>query len=189
MRILVVNVNTDRVTGVHYGTYDYSATCGVAAAYQSVEAPVADFAKGFLQLAAADAGVFVSDGSSNVLPVGDAVHPAWALHARLVRRSLEAGIYQGWDLHPGQLVSRYLATYAFFREGLSPALTRPRSYTDTTAASGGTMLDEPATALALGGFPLRGLGCGALDEAEVLGPLALDRDGLEVLARPAGVRS
>ena len=40
------------------------------------------------------------------------------LHAQLVRRSLERAYYQGWDMHPGHLATRYLATYAFYRSGL-----------------------------------------------------------------------
>ncbi|GAB7004994.1 aldolase/citrate lyase family protein [Nocardioides sp. AN3] len=185
---VLLRAGGQRVTGLHYGTYDYSASCGVAAAQQSLEHPVADFAKGFLQLAAADAGVLVSDGSSNVLPIGDrdAVHAAWRLHARLVRRSLDAGLYQGWDLHPGQLISRYLATYVFFREGLDTALSRLNAY---AARSRGAVLDEPATARALAGFLLRGLECGALDEDEVLGPLQWDRSNLVAMARPAAARS
>ena len=73
-----------------------------------------------MQLAAAGTGVFVSDGSTNVLPIGDrdAVHAAWRLHCRLVRRSLARGIYQGWDMHPAQLPTRFVATYLFYREGL-----------------------------------------------------------------------
>ncbi len=69
-----------------------------------------------MQVAAAGTGVRLSDGSTNVLPVGDtaAVQAAWALHARLVRRSLERGFYQGWDLHPAQLPTRYAATYGFY---------------------------------------------------------------------------
>ena len=51
------------------------------------------------------------------------VHAAWQLHARLVRRSLERGFYQGWDLHPAQLPTRFGATYAFFRDG-APAAAR-----------------------------------------------------------------
>ncbi len=92
----------------------------IAAAYQSMEHPVADHAKDVMQLAAAGTGVFVCDGSTNVLPVGDRekVLAAWRLHLRLVRRSLERGIYQGWDMHPGQLPTRFVATYLFYREGL-----------------------------------------------------------------------
>ena len=84
-----------------------------------MEHPVADHAKAVMQVAAAGTGVRLSDGSTNVLPVGDLdqVLAAMRLHARLVRRSLERGYYQGWDMHPGHLATRYLATYAFYREG------------------------------------------------------------------------
>src|SRR5262245_8882241 len=60
-----------RCTGLHYGTYDYSASVGIAAQYQSMEHPAADHAKAVLQVAAAGTGVRLSDGSTNVLPVGD----------------------------------------------------------------------------------------------------------------------
>jgi len=171
-----------RCTGLHYGTYDYSASLGVAAGYQSMEHPVADHAKAVMQVAAAGTGVAVSDGSTNVLPVGDreAVRAAWRLHVRLVRRSLAQGIYQGWDLHPAQLPSRYVATYAFFREGLPQAADRLRAY-----VHGGDSgyLDEPATAAALAGFVLRGLECGAVDTAEVDKLIGIDLEGLARLAR------
>ncbi|MFI5733991.1 DUF6986 family protein [Kribbella sp. NPDC051587] len=153
-----------RVTGLHYGTYDYSASLGVAAAYQSMEHPVADHAKDVMQLAAAGTGVFVSDGSTNVLPVGDGIHAAWQLHFRLVRRSLARGIYQGWDMHPGQLPTRFLATYLFYREGFDQAATRLSAYLGHGSSG---YLDEPATAVALAGFVLRGLDCGAIDSAEI----------------------
>ncbi|WP_045742082.1 DUF6986 family protein [Actinoplanes rectilineatus] len=153
-----------RCTGLHYGTYDYSAAAGVAAAYQSMEHPVADYAKAVMQAAAAQTGVRLSDGSTNILPVGDrsAVHEAWALHRRLVRRSLERGYYQGWDLHPAQLPTRYAATYEFFRDGRDAAVTRLRRYLDRQDSG---ILDEPATARALAGYLLRGLDCGALTDA------------------------
>jgi citrate lyase beta subunit len=153
-----------RCAGLHYGTYDYSAAAGVAAAYQSMEHPAADYAKAVMQAAAAQTGVRLSDGSTNVLPVGDddAVQAAWALHYRLVRRSLERGFYQGWDLHPAQLPTRYAATYAFFADGRDAAVTRLRRYLDRQS---GGIADEPATARALAGYLLRGLDCGALTDA------------------------
>src|SRR5262249_35778111 len=85
-----------RLSGLHYGTYDYSAACGIAAAYQRLDHPAADHAKAVLQVAAAGTGVRLSDGSLNQIPVGDseAVHAAWRLHARLIRRSLVRGFYQ-----------------------------------------------------------------------------------------------
>ncbi|GAB7052681.1 DUF6986 family protein [Catenuloplanes indicus] len=162
-----------RCTGLHYGTYDYSAACGIGAAYQSMEHPAADHAKAVMQVAAAGTGVRLSDGSTNVLPVGtdDRIAEAWALHARLVRRSLERGFYQGWDLHPAQLPTRFAATYAFFRDGAAAARDRLTAYLDRRDTG---ILDEPATARALAGFLLRGLRCGALDDDE-LGGFTEDR--------------
>ena len=155
-----------RVSGLHFGTYDYSAALGIGAAQQSLDHPVADHAKAVMQVVAAATGVQVADGSTNVLPVGGtaAVHAAWRLHARLVRRSLERGIPQGWDLHPAQLVTRYLATFAFYRESLGPAGRRLSAYLAGTSTG---VLDEPATVRALAGPLLRGLRCGAVDEDEV----------------------
>jgi citrate lyase beta subunit len=178
----MVHLAGARCFGLHYGTYDYSAALGVAAAYQSMEHPVADHAKAVMQLAAAGTGVRLSDGSTNVLPVGDraAVHAGWRLHARLVNRSLERGFYQGWDMHPAQLPTRYLATYAFFRRGLPAAVDRLVAY---LAKSESAVLDEPATAQALAGFIVRGLDCGAVDPDEVTNRGGPDRTALDRLAR------
>ncbi len=172
----VVHAAEGRLVGLHYGTYDYSAACGIAAGYQALDHPVADHAKAVMQVATAGTGVRLSDGSTNVLPVGDTatVHAAWALHARLVRRSLERGFYQGWDLHPAQLPTRYGATYGFFRDGSAAAAARLAAYLERRA---GGILDEPATARALAGFLLRGLDCGALDPDEV----GFDRAALAAL--------
>jgi citrate lyase beta subunit len=183
-----------RLTGLHYGTYDYSAALGIAAQQQSLEHPVADHARAVMQAAAAGTGVRLCDGSSNVLPEGgrDQVIAAWALHARLVRRSLDRGFYQGWDMHPAQLASRYAATFGFFREGLPAAASRLRGYVQGRAGSGDgrpdRILEEPATARALAGFLCRGLDCGAITEAELAGSAGLDRAGLGALAGrgPAG---
>ena len=123
----MIHAGDHRVSALHYGTYDYSAFCGIPAAYQSMEHPVADHAKLVMQAAAAGTGVRLSDGSTNVLPVGDeaAVRRGWELHARLVRRSLERGYNQGWDLHPAQLPTRFAATYAFYVSGFDEAARAP----------------------------------------------------------------
>ena len=172
----MVHAAAGRCVGLHYGTYDYSAACGIAPAQQAMDHPVADHAKAVMQVAAAGTGVRVVDGSTNVLPVGDteAVHAAWNLHARLVRRSLERGFYQGWDLHPAQLPTRFAATYAFFREGLAAATARLAAYLAKRMQG---IADEPATARALAGYLLRGLDCGALDPDEV----EFERESLEAL--------
>ncbi|WP_235022783.1 DUF6986 family protein [Amycolatopsis alkalitolerans] len=174
----IIQAAQGRCSGLHYGTYDYSAGLGIAAAYQRMDHPAADFAKELMQVSAAGTGVRLSDGSTNRLPVGDAVLEGWREHLRLVRRSLERGFYQGWDLHPHQLPTRFAATYAFFREGLPSAAARLRDYANE-ADSG--VLDEPATAQALAAFLCRGLDCGALDEAE----MPMSRARLDAYARRA----
>ncbi|MCW1823297.1 aldolase [Mycolicibacterium conceptionense] len=161
-----IHAGQGRVSSLHYGTYDYSASLGIAAAYQSMEHPAADHAKNVMQLAVAGTGVHMSDGSTNILPVGDPdnIAMAWKLHARLVRRHLERGIYQGWDMHPAQLVTRYLATYAFYRGAFAPAATRLRNYVHQLDS---TVMDEPATARALANVIHRGAVCGALTTEEI----------------------
>jgi citrate lyase beta subunit len=177
----MIDAAEGRATGLHYGTFDYSASCGVGAAYQSMEHPVADHAKAVMQVAAAGTGVRLSDGSTNVIPTGDAaqVRGAWQLHHRLVRRSLERAYYQGWDMHPGHLPTRYAAVYSFYREGLDQAAARLSAY---VSRSGGDVMDEPATAKALSSYLLRGLDCGAVDTAEVEKATGLDRAQLNALA-------
>jgi citrate lyase beta subunit len=162
----MIHAAAGRCAGLHYGTYDYSASLGIAAAYQSMEHPAADHAKAVMQVAAAGTGVPVCDGSTNVLPVGDtaAVRASWALHARLVRRSLERGYYQGWDLHPAQLPTRFAATFAFYRDGTPAAAARLRAYRERHSSG---ILDEPATARALADFLQRGIDCGAVDASHV----------------------
>jgi hypothetical protein len=185
--VRMVHAAGPRLIGLHYGTYDYSAALGIAAAHQASDHPAAEFAKQVMQLAVAGTAAHAVDGSTNVLPTGprDQVHAAWQVHARLVTRALERGFYQGWDLHPAQLVTRYAATYAFFRAALPAAAGRLAAYLDRTA---GGVLDEPATARALAAVVLRGLDCGAVDEKEVRAEGGPDRPTLDRLAgrRPGG---
>jgi citrate lyase beta subunit len=180
----MVHAAAGRCTGLHFGTYDYTAGLGIAGGYQSLDHPAADHAKAVMQLAAAGTGVVVSDGSTNQLPVGETeeVRAAWALHARLVRRALERGIYQGWDLHPAQLVTRFVANYVFFRSGLDQVGGRLRAYLQR---SGGRVLDEPATAQALATFLLRGVHCGAIEAGEIRVLTGSDLDTIARLAARA----
>ena len=153
-----------RVTGLHFGTYDYTASCGLTAANQHLAHPACDFARNVMQVSAAGTGVFLSDGSTNVLPVGDQVHHGWRTHYELVRRSLRNGFYQGWDLHPAQLVTRYAAVFAAFRES---APTEARRLADYASSRGGQVLDEPATARGLAASFVRALDGGAAEPAEI----------------------
>lgn len=177
----LIHAGQGRVSSLHYGTYDYSASMGVAAGYQSMEHPVADYAKDVMQVAVAGTGVELSDGSTNIIPASDPENmaEAWALHARLVSRHLARGIYQGWDLHENQLPTRYLATFAFFREGLQAAGTRLRNYVHQISS---TIMDEPATARALARYIHRGVTCGAVSAEEVSELAQISLSELEAIA-------
>ncbi|TWE12412.1 DUF6986 family protein [Rudaeicoccus suwonensis] len=173
----MVHAAGGRATALVYGTFDYSAGMGVAAAYQAADHPAADHAKAVMQVAAAQTGATVCDGSTNVVAFGDeaAAHATWRLHTDLVDRALVRGIYQGWDMHPGHLVSRYLATYLFFRRAMPDACSRLRAYLQRIE---GDVMDEPATARMLAFALLRGIHCGAIDLTEVEAASGLDLAGL-----------
>jgi citrate lyase beta subunit len=153
-----------RVSGLHFGTYDYTAACGLDAAQQHLAHHACDFARHVMQVSAAGTGLRLSDGSTNVLPVGDSILHGWQTHYRLVRRSLEHGFHQGWDLHPAQLVTRYAAVYGYYLESAGASARRLGAY---LSGSMGSIADEPATARALAGTLRRAVDCGALTEAEV----------------------
>jgi len=161
-----------RVTAAHFGTYDYTASLGITAAYQHMRHPVCDFARGVMQVALAGTGVSLSDGATNVLPVGSdraVIHRAWRMHADDIRHSLTNGFYQGWDLHPAQLVTRYAAVYAFFLESLDAASERLRNFIARAAQATlvGEVFDDAATGQGLLNFFLRALNCGAVKEDEI----------------------
>lgn len=177
----VLHAGDGRITSLHYGTYDYSASLGIAAAYQSMEHPAADFAKNVMLTAVAGTGVHLSDGSTNILPLGtpQEIRDAWKLHARLVGRHLGRGIYQGWDMHPAQLPTRFIATFDFFNRSLDSAVQRLGRY---VRAESGSVMDEPATAKALARYILRSTACGAADITEMQSRVGVNQKVLQHLA-------
>jgi citrate lyase beta subunit len=185
----LVELSEGRLAAAHFGTYDYTASLNITAAHQRMGHPANDFAKHLMQVALAGTGVWLSDGSTAVLPVPAhrapagsaltkaelaenraAVHQAWGLHYDDVRHSLAGGFYQGWDLHPAQLVTRYAALYSFFLEGIDAAGARLRNFVDKAAQATlvGNVFDDAATGQGLLNFFLRGINSGAVTEAEAL---------------------
>jgi hypothetical protein len=185
----LVELGEGRLSAAHFGTYDYTASLNITAAHQRMGHPANDFAKHVMRVALAGTGVWLSDGSTAVLPVPvhraatgatlseaqraanrAAVHDAWRLHFDDVRHSLAGGFYQGWDLHPAQLVTRYAALYAFFLEGIEAAGARLRNFVDRAAQATliGNVFDDAATGQGLLNFFLRGINSGAVTEAEAL---------------------
>jgi citrate lyase beta subunit len=175
-----------RLVGAHFGTYDYTASCDITAAHQSMRHPACDFAKHMMKVAFAGTNVALSDGATTIMPIAPhrgaqltdeqkranlaAVHGAWRLHADDARHSLASGIYQGWDLHPGQLVTRYATVYGFFLEGLAAASERLKNFVDKAAQATliGDVFDDAATGQGLLNYFLRGIACGAVHEDEAL---------------------
>jgi hypothetical protein len=151
--------------------------------------PVCEHAKLVMQAAYAGTGVWLSDGSTAILPVPvhgarngavltgaqraenhAGVHAAWRLHADDVRHSLAGGFYQGWDLHPAQLVSRYAALFEFFLQGLDAAGERLRNFVDKAAQASlvGDVFDDAATGQGLLNYFLRAVQTGAVTEARAV---------------------
>jgi citrate lyase beta subunit len=173
-----------RCTAVHFGPYDYTASLGITSANQDLLHPACNFARSMMQVAAAGRGIRLSDGPTNILPVpahrGDSVtpqqmvenravvHRAWQIHYRNVRHALDNGFYQGWDLHPAQLVSRYAAVYSFFLEGLDAASARLRNFVKQAARATmvGDVFDDAATGQGLLNYFVRALNCGAIPESD-----------------------
>jgi len=174
-----------RCVGAHLGTYDFTASCSITAAYQAMDHPMCDLAKGMMLLSFAGTGLWLSDGATNVMPVPPhrgkdlsapqlaenraAVHGAWQLSHRHIRHSLEGGYYQGWDLHPAQLPVRYAACYGFFLEGLKSAAERLKNFIEKAAQATlvGDVFDDAATGQGLLNYFLRALNCGAIDLQDI----------------------
>jgi hypothetical protein len=106
------------------------------------------------------------------------VHHAWRMHFDDVRHSLEGGFYQGWDLHPAQLVTRYAALYSFFLDGIEAAGARLKNFVEKAAQATlvGNVFDDAATGQGLLNFFLRGINSAAITEEEALQMTGLTAD-------------
>jgi hypothetical protein len=187
-----------RVSGAIFGAYDFTAALGITAAHQSLRHPACDFARNMMLVAFAGSEVRLSDGATAILPVPvhtaaqgstltavqrqenrRSVHAAWRAHYDNIRHAMAGGFYQGWDLHPAQLVSRYAATFAFFIESLDAAGTRLKNFVAKSAQATrvGAAFDDAATGRGLVNYFLRAVGSGAITEEE-----AAERSGMTISA-------
>jgi citrate lyase beta subunit len=168
-----------RLTAMHVGVFDYTASLGLMPWEQRLDHPANDFARYALQVALAGTGVRISDGSSNVVPASDRtgdVRSAWRIHAEHVRHSLGHGFVQGWDLHPAHLASRYAAVYGWLLPHLDDAVARVRAWREGAAAGG--VLDEPATIASLLRYLRLAVSSGAVDVDEIRARTGLAADEL-----------
>jgi len=195
---LLLGAAEGRCVAAHFGTYDYTAGCNITAAHQHMLHPACDFAKSMMQVSFAGTGIWLSDGATNIMPVAphrfteggapltqeqieenrEVVHRAWKLHYDHIQHSLTTAFYQGWDLHPAQLPTRYAAVYAFFLQSLEAASERLKNFVEKAAKATlvGDVFDDAATGQGLLNYFLRAINCGAIteDEAVELSGLTLD---------------
>ncbi|MFD2934285.1 DUF6986 family protein [Spirosoma flavum] len=182
----IIKASEGRCIAAHFGTYDYTASCGITAKYQTMSHPVCDFAHHMTKVALGGTGIFLSDGATNVIPIGphrgddltfeqlaenrESVHSAWRLGFTHTTHSLINGFYQGWDLNPAQLPMRYAATYAFFLSSYEDAVFRLKIFVERAAISTLTkdIFDDAATGQGLLNFFLKAMNCGAISENEAL---------------------
>lgn len=182
----IIRASEGRCIAAHFGTYDYTASCGITAKYQTMAHPVCDFAHHMTKVALGGTGIFLSDGATNVIPVAphkgdhltfaqlqenqESVHHAWRTGYGHTMHSLINGFYQGWDLNPAQLPMRYAATYHFFLSNYDDAVFRLRTFVERAAISTLTkdIFDDAATGQGLLNFFLKAINCGAISADEVL---------------------
>lgn len=163
----LVNAARGRVRGAHFGVYDYTALCGITAAWQHPRHLACDIAREMMRISLAQTGVMLADGSSNLLPIPPHVPAAWKRHFDDVTHSLVNGYYQGWDLHPGHLPTRYAAVYAFYLSARVAATTRLKNFF-TKAERAGAAFDDAATGQALVNFFNRAVSSGAITLEEAM---------------------
>ena len=182
----LIRAGKGRCIAAHFGTYDYTASCNITAKYQTMDHPVCDFAHHMTRVALGGTGIMLSDGATNVMPVGphrgeklsiaqekenrEVVHSAWKLGFGHTMHSLINGFYQGWDLHPAQLPMRYAAVYTFFLESYEDASIRLKNFVDKAAQAtlSGDVFDDAATGQGLLNYFLKAVNCGAISEKEML---------------------
>ncbi len=181
----LVEAGRGRLFAAHLGAYDYTASMDVAAPRQRLDHPACDHLRQLMKTSFAGTGVFLSDGATTQLPIAPhkgeghaderraentaVVHAAWRAHAENIRRALDQGFFQGWDLHPGQLVPRYVVSFAFFLANRAAMTKRLSNFVAQLgqATAVGTSFDDAATGQGLLNFFLRGWSCGAFSQAEV----------------------
>ncbi|MBL7952204.1 MAG: hypothetical protein JNM62_10840, partial [Flavobacteriales bacterium] len=143
-----------RMIATAFGTYDYTAANNITAKYQDMGHAVCDFAHMMMKVSLGATGIWLSDGATNVMPIGPhrvtpgkdpgltpkqraenkaVVHRNWKKAFDHTRHSLWKGLYQGWDLNPAQFPMRYAAVYSFFLESYDDAAARLKAFVERAA--------------------------------------------------------
>ena len=163
----LVDAAGGKLLSVHLGPYDLLASLGVAAPFQRLHHSACTAARFQMLTAFAGTDVEVVDGPTKILPVGehrDPVIAAWQQHRDEILLSLAEGFYQGWDLHPAQLVTRYATLYQFYAQHAPTMQARLANYEAgaETAVVLQRQFDDASTVRGLRHFLQRARDCGAI---------------------------
>jgi citrate lyase beta subunit len=194
----MVEAARGRCVGAHFGTYDYTAACGIAASHQTPDHPACHHARSVMQVALAGTGVSLADGATTVLPVPvhrgagldetqraanrAAIHAAWRAHVVNIQDSMRRGFWQSWDLHPAQLPARWAAVFDMALRTFEATSARLRVFVDRAARATltGGVFDDAATGQGLLNEVRQARACGALTDDEVLQGTGLGLDDLRL---------
>ena len=151
--------------------------------------PACDFARQMMLVSLAGTGVHLSDGATNILPVGPhRARPGQELQPRNSRKTAKSFTQRGGSAstttcircapaftragtcirRSSSLVTR--RSINFFLEGLESASNRLKTFVEKAALASlfGDVFDDAATGQGLLNFFLRGIACGAITEEEAL---------------------
>lgn len=170
-----------RLRGLHLGAYDLLGELGVPHDAASLSHPYCDAMRVQMRRAVAGQDVDTVDGVCNELPVARhrgeglsveqrhqnvaGVHDAWRSHAADVRRGISLGFFQGWDVHPAQLVSRHFARIGYFQAHFDEAASRLERFerSASQARVEGTTFDDEASVRSVRIFISHARASGAID--------------------------
>ncbi len=181
----LVQAGKGRVRGLHLGLYDYLSSLGIVGSQQGFRHPSADHLRAVTSVIGSSEHVWISDGAVNTIPIARhreskltprmraendrAVRSAWREVFEHVGHSLMFGYYQGWDLHPSQLIPRYAAVFSLFLRDKDEATIRLSSFLQQSARARlvSQAFDDIATGLGLLQFFAKGYACGAFTEDDI----------------------
>lgn len=186
----IVQVGGNRLLGGHLGVYDLKSAFGVSGVFQQMQHPYCDYARTMMKIILGRSGIRCVDGVTNIMPVAPnkstpasplpnhlrqenikTVTNGWRESYKDIRHSLRMGFYQGWDVHPGQIVSRLAAVYSFFIEEYQTSAKRMQGFLVNSAQATlyKGVFDDAASGYGLLNFFRYGFECGAFDENDLAG--------------------
>ncbi len=137
-----------RLLGLHIGIYDYLSELGVPPSAQGQNHFFIQQLEYFL--VSNFSHLEISDGVNQSIPNSGNLMEAMKIlkcQYRLNLEKMDRGINRGWDIHPFQLVARYLALICFFEKNTANMQQRYENFTNSNqkAQKLGVIFDDAAS--------------------------------------------